>query len=212
MAFTSVLGSQQAFADSTWNGPYVGGAVGLSQHKADWEDIQEDWYVGTAKVKSSGTYAGIYGGFNWQVDSSRYCIEADLGALSNDSTDNLSAGAYDDITKNDIKYVSTIRGRAGIILDDYLIYATGGIAAAEIHADMNSVDYPSDIYSPSSFKTGWVAGGGVEYKLSNDAGLRFEALYHDFGSDTYEQVDADGNFMKINNTLITARIGYTHYF
>lgn len=211
LVFCGVTSPNLALADSSWSGPYVGGSIGWANHKTTWDDIEEDWFEGTAKAKSDGVIISGYGGWNWQFSTALLGIEADLSFANNSTTDNLSDGAYDDITKNEVTYLSTIRGRAGIIVDDYLMFATIGVAAANIDVEMTSEEYPDDIFQPKAYNEGWVVGAGVERKLSNNSGLKLEALFYDFGNDTYEQLDG-GDPMKINNEIMTVSLGYTYRF
>jgi opacity protein-like surface antigen len=211
LVFCGVISPSLALADSSWSGPYVGGSIGWANHKATWDDIEEDWFPGTANAESDGVIISGYGGWNWQFSTALLGIEADLSFANNSTTDSLSDSTFDDITKNEVTYLSTIRGRAGIIVDDYLVFATFGFAAANIEVDMTSVRFPTDVIAPSDYNEGWVVGAGVERKLSDNSGLKLEALFYDFGSDTYEQLDG-GNPMKISNEIMTVSLGYTFRF
>jgi outer membrane immunogenic protein len=204
-----VISPSLALADSSWSGPYVGGSIGWANHEATWDDINEDWFSGTATADSDGVLISGYGGWNWQFSTMLLGIEADLSFATNSTTDNLSD--YDDITKNEVTNLSTIRGRAGMIVDDYLVFATYGVAVANIEVEMTSVEYPTDVFQPKDYNEGWVAGAGVERKLSDQSALKLEALFYDFGSDTYEQLDG-GDPMKISNDMMTVSLGYTYRF
>ena len=81
----------------------------------------------------------------------------------------------------------TFRGRLGYAIDRTMIFATAGVAVTQL----------SGKYETSSFNehaSGWVAGGGVEYALTNMLTVKAEALYADFGSasDTTVEVVTGG--------------------
>ena len=75
-------------------------------------------------------------------------------------------------------WLSTIRGRLGFAFDRSLIYATGGAAwvGASTQKHMSSIPSAVDFNA----KTGWVAGGGWEYKVNPNISWRVEALYYGF--------------------------------
>lgn len=88
---------------------------------------------------------------------------------------------------NSIHWLSTIRGRLGMAADRVLIYATGGVAFAEVNSSAN-VSFPTGNNNPgalTSTKTGWVAGAGLEYALTSNWILRGEYLFHRFDGDAF---------------------------
>jgi outer membrane immunogenic protein len=73
--------------------------------------------------------------------------------------------------------VGTARLRGGIAFDRFLAYATGGAA----FEDFNDV--------------GWVAGGGVEYAITDNWTAGVEYLHYDFGSDDSDVIRGRVNFL-----------------
>jgi outer membrane immunogenic protein len=71
---------------------------------------------------------------------------------------------------DDIDYLSTVRLRAGFAVDNVLFYGTGGVA----FAGFNDRIFKDDT------ETGYVVGGGIEGKVSQNMSLGLESLYHDF--------------------------------
>jgi outer membrane immunogenic protein len=91
-------------------------------------------------------------GFNWQGPSS-WVI-----------------GVEGDINFSDtFEYLASVRGRLGYAFGRTLIYGTGGVAFAGFDEGLLDDD-----------ETGWVAGGGIETKVSGNLSLGLEALYYDF--------------------------------
>ncbi len=62
-----------------------------------------------------------------------------------------------------------MRGRLGYAFDRTLVYGTGGFAYGSGQDDQNF----SGNRFRDSFRTGWAAGGGVEYALPTDSFLNF---------------------------------------
>ena len=84
------------------------------------------------------------------------------------------------------RFSFTLRLRAGYVADRALFYATGGVAFASwsishSYAD-TSTPIPLIVDAISSMRTGWVAGGGVEYALTNNWIARAEYLYAGYGN------------------------------
>jgi len=196
----------------TWTGFYIGGFVGAAHHKADWTELNDDWWNGKQTARSTGVYGGLYAGVNFQMSQFLYGLEADFGLASNSTKDNLSDGVYDDIERNRMRWLSTIRARAGYLCDNYLFFVTGGLAIADFNTKMSSNDFPGEVYHPSGVRVGWVAGGGVEYRFGGNMAVRAEGLFHSFGSKTYEQPIQPDDRDRIKNTVITGRIGFSWYF
>ena len=91
------------------------------------------------------------------------------------------------IETTEINWLSTVRARGGYtILPELLVYATGGLAIADVDRT-GSVSAPalaqSWSYSSSDVRLGWTLGGGLEVALSESVSLKGEYLYVDLGSE-----------------------------
>lgn len=101
--------------------------------------------------------------------------------------------------QSDISGVASLRGRAGFTNGSYLLYGTGGVAWADY--DLNISAKAVEGYSDGAFHlskslTGWVAGGGVEFKLTRNISVRGEVLHYDFGSIEYS-IEDEGAFEEL---------------
>jgi outer membrane immunogenic protein len=143
-----------------WTGPYAGGLLGYG-----WANFSDG--MGTT---GRGWLAGGYLGFNIQTPGNWvYGIEGDamwsgIGG-SNGNTDSL-------------RYLTTLRGRAGYAFGDYLIYGTGGLAVA------GGTTY-NGVSSASATHIGWTAGAGIEAALSQNITGRIEYDYVRLNGRTY---------------------------
>ena len=72
---------------------------------------------------------------------------------------------------NGLDYFGTVRGRIGYAIDKALFYGTGGFAYGSGQEDQNFARV--GLGNRDEFRTGWTAGGGVEYALPTDSFLNF---------------------------------------
>lgn len=138
----------------------------------------------------SGWLAGGQLGYNWQTGRWVWGVEADFdGAdIHGDGTQGGAGQAGNFVTAGEkIDYFGTLRGRVGgLVTDDFLLYATGGLAYGHIKTNgqfhyVGPVDY---LASGSATKTGWAAGGGFEYRFLPQWTVKAEYLYYDLGKQT----------------------------
>lgn len=139
-----------------------------------------------------GFVGGAQVGYNWQIDQFVLGVEADIdysdmGGSSSMRTNvaGFAPGVFNAST--DINWLATLRGRAGFAVDRALFYATGGLAAGGVE-DSFRWGFPAipQVYtgSDSDTKWGWVAGGGIDYAVTENFILGAEVLYFDLGSST----------------------------
>ena len=87
----------------------------------------------------------------------------------------------------------TIRGKLGYAWGPALIYATGGAAISRIsngycpNASVQcyirpAIDIGGGWSDQGAVRTGWTAGGGLEYALATNVSLKAEYLYVNLGS------------------------------
>lgn len=74
-----------------------------------------------------------------------------------------------------LDWFGTVRGRIGYAFDRFLVYGTGGFAYGGGSTPSTASYYTGTL--PSTFRTGWTAGGGVDYAITDRLSARIEALY-----------------------------------
>jgi outer membrane immunogenic protein len=143
---------------------------------------------GSNSRTASSYTAGGQAGYNWQRGSFVYGFETDLSAIDLNASmgglTNLSCPTDTAATNARIDWYGTVRGRAGWVAGKALFYGTGGLAYGNV--DLNSSfnsDGMSLNSSTSSVRTGWVAGGGIEYMLQPNVALTLAYQYVDLGTD-----------------------------
>ncbi|HEY4847033.1 MAG TPA: outer membrane beta-barrel protein [Methylocella sp.] len=93
-----------------------------------------------------------------------------------------------------VDYLGTVRGRLGFLLTPaLLIFGDGGFAYGGVHQDVNVATFfpPTGIGTAPAFgsftntRTGWTAGGGLEWMFAPNWSLKAEYLYYDLGTVTF---------------------------
>lgn len=165
--------------------------------------------TGSGSGSSSGAILGGQIGYNWQTGSFLLGLEADIGGLvaSRDRLRLVGAGvpaAFPGETifsattsQKSVDYLGTVRGRLGFIATPtFLLYATGGLAYGGVKASTAVWQFDANNGVPgnapygtfgaiSKMKTGWTAGGGVEWMFQPNWSLKVEYLYYDLGRATF---------------------------
>jgi outer membrane immunogenic protein len=108
-----------------------------------------------------------------------------------------------------VRWLGTVRGRAGLALDNVLIYLTAGLAygrtdhTATVHG-VPPPTTPTVAHDFSGTKVGAVAGVGTEYALDQRWSVKAEALYVDLGKRTGIFHGGDGVISSaVNGSLET---------
>jgi len=186
-----------------WTGCYVGlngggGAIGTNFQTtvnpgtylsaADAAEVTND---GTGSHDNSNFIGGGQIGCNWQSGTVVAGLEGDFdyfpgkSSFAND-TDTLPVLGIPFVIGQQLttNYLATVRPRIGIAADRNFAYVTGGVAFTkasytESYADSNGA---IGIATASSFLTGWTAGAGWEYALTDHWVVRVEYLFAAFPS------------------------------
>jgi outer membrane immunogenic protein len=139
-------------------------------------------------ARASSWVAGGQAGYNWQRGSWVYGLEADLSAMHLKSEMNTLVPAAPPSSANtnaNSDWYGTVRGRLGWTSGPLLFYGTGGLAygRVELNSSISSGAGPRILNSQTSaVKTGWVAGGGIEYEWRPNLILNLGYQYVDLGT------------------------------
>ena len=163
-----------------WTGS-VGGHLGGAWGDIGWNDP----FSGLPSSSSFGAFVGgVQTGWNYQFDSIVLGVEGDFSGMSFTANATDAAGFNHGIRSN---WTSTITGRAGFAFDRALIYGKGGVAFADDNETFtDSLGNPA---STSTTRTGWTAGGGIEYGLDRNLTARLEYDCLGFGTQNYTLVN-----------------------
>ncbi|WP_298261820.1 outer membrane beta-barrel protein [Bradyrhizobium sp.] len=193
-----------------WTGFYIGvqggGSAGGSDHVARVSDLS---FANGYNIK--GGFGGGTIGYNWQMSNFVLGFEGDgaWGSEYGSNTDNGTIGnpAFLSFTKE--TWLATARLRLGYAVNNLLFYGTGGFAATGIEFGVKDANTLALLASGSSTRTGWTAGGGVEWGFAPNWSAKFELLYAQFGDATFNTVAAEGpRNVPLVDTVARAGINY----
>jgi len=189
----------------SWTGFYIGGDVGGTWFKdqAAWNPLP----IGpapafganpiTATEQGSSVIGGAHIGYNYQVAPAGVVgIEGDWmwsGAKASFTqpwtffgTATVVPGSSTTMGTQ-LEWLASIRGRVGyLVAPTVLLYGTGGVAFADFKytaSNTNGVGGAGNYNAPVSLtntQPGWVAGGGLEWMVTNNWSVRGEYLFYQF--------------------------------
>jgi outer membrane immunogenic protein len=142
---------------------------------------------GSNSASAKSWLGGAHAGYNWQSSSWVYGVDADISALHLNSAMNtgLSDGLTTASTNADVNWYGTVRGRLGWSQGPALFYGAGGLAygRVDLNSSMSMPAVPLSLNTQtSSVRTGWVAGGGIDYHWTANVILGVQYQYVDLGS------------------------------
>jgi outer membrane immunogenic protein len=134
----------------------------------------------------NGIIGGIHAGYNEQFENNIVVgVEGDIDAagINGDQAvfDPINGSSRLSMRSN---WQGSLRARFGYAFDHILVYATGGVAFANVREKWNLFD-GTFFGSKSKTRVGWTAGGGVEYAFDDHWSARVEVRYSDFGKSSY---------------------------
>lgn len=161
------------------------------------------------QVRSPGFIGGGQIGYNGQLGSMVFGIEADVSKDVSDGTNTCFAVSGDKVSSTcrvrpDL--YATLTGRIGYAFGPALLYAKGGLAWTHGAVDMVVNNNPTqNLASSSSFdETGWTVGGGFEYALKHGWSAKLEYDYLDFGNHNVATPYVAGNAFGLTAPLTSA--------
>jgi outer membrane immunogenic protein len=186
----------------TWAGFYLGGNVGYGwgSHSTGVEFLPTPIAFGelnaTFRNHTQGVIGGAQIGYNWQVYSFVYGLEADFQGANINASNSIvplppiGAPLPGDLvtSHHQLDWFGTVRGRVGFAFTpEFLFYGTGGFAYGSVRTDANDffnddgtiIPHPASV---SDTRTGWSAGGGIEWMFTRGWSMKAEYLHIDLGN------------------------------
>src|SRR4029079_2630929 len=114
---------------------------------------------GSVQANNIGAVAGVELGYDWQSRDFVYGVVGDWTWTSMKKTVTGGSGSTSYETK--INWLASFRGRAGLAVDNTLLYVTGGLALGGIKDKVIFNHSTPGEGSTNSVRVGWVAGAGV---------------------------------------------------
>ena len=162
----------EAAPSNDWTGFYLGALLGYTFGSADTDEVGD--------IDADGIDGGLYAGANWQYDNILLGIEGDVLASGVEGSE--------DGVDLDQGFNGSLRARAGIALDQFLLYGTAGGAVTELGLD-------DALGGDEQTLLGWTAGAGAEAMITDNITARVEYRYTDYEDETFTlgggDVDSD---------------------
>jgi len=183
---------------ASFAGFYVGANVASVTLDTAWTD-RDNWAdrfsvdIGLDHVArtQTGWGGGLQTGYNYQTGCTVFGFEADWtwtdAGDSRNYTGNGNPAAMVIRLSDEVNWFGTLRTRSGVVVDNMLLYATGGLAYADIKHSWRLTDGNlglTERFSASDTKWGWTAGVGTEWAWSDRITLKSEVLYLKFDDET----------------------------
>lgn len=204
------------------NAPETAGTGGALDDLASAIGALNPWPTGFDSSPALGF--GAHAGYNHQVGSIVFGIEADASMLGGSSSsfhaedsffidpDNNGSRISDLSVSGGVETLLTLRPRVGFTTGRSLFYATGGLAFGK--ASLSTTASLSEAYvdagkstsattswegSASDWRSGFTIGAGAEIKTTDRLTLRAEALYYDLGSLGVTALGTNSNSLDVQS-------------
>jgi outer membrane immunogenic protein len=215
-----------------WTGFYVGGNIGYSWGRSSDTSTLTNG-AGTVLLTStdSSNLNGVVGGgqvgYNWQMQSWVWGLEADIQGTDEKGSRGIftvpappagilvpaGVGAPVALSQK-IDWFGTVRGRAGVLVSPkVLLYATGGLAYGQVDSNETIGVLPG--FSSSNTNVGWTVGAGIEGVVGGNWTAKLEYLYVDLGRVSGSFTVPAGTLISYYNSRITdnvLRVGLNYKF
>ena len=206
-------GPAPAVFSYNWTGPYIGAFVGSTWGTEQWRF--QDPPNTTPRPDFAGYVVGGQIGYNLQHGRWVFGIEGDYGFT--EAHGGVSCPNQFFFTcEADAHRLASVAGRLGITWGRALFYGKAGFAAGEVSASVhdNTVFIPPVGTSDTKWSTGWIAGGGMEFALTDRWSAKAEYTHYDLGSKTFTTFVGAGatGLTDVDIRGNNVRIGVNYHF
>ncbi len=156
--------------------------------------------ITTGALNPSSAIGGGEVGCNWQIRSIVIGLEGDFSGW-NLSKSSVLTGPGDPeapgtsltaATSESSHWLATVRPRVGFAYNNWLFYATGGVAFTNVTFSQSVLFTASNSAMAGSVTntlTGWTAGAGIEYGMTQNWLLKAEYLYVGYPSQSLTEIN-----------------------
>lgn len=215
LAVTMVGTAAQAQAP-TWNGFKAGLTLGATTYTSTWTDTDYYYYGGSQSYSKRKLAPAIHVGWDTQVGAIVYGVELDH-SFNSSKRDVVydSNPVYNStprvIRTDDLKSITSLRGRMGLAVDSTLVYATAGVSKAKVdHTWTQFNNTPYNFPTFSNDHTGVVYGFGVEHRVNQMFSLRAE--YQHVNVPETQSTDSRGFTMEVGEEVSSFAFGASFHF
>jgi outer membrane immunogenic protein len=194
----------------SWSGFYLGANAGYGfAHET--AAISAGGTIFNASQDLDGGLAGFQAGANSQWGVLVLGLEADFDWSWQNKTYGASVPGVSVTITNEIPWLATMRGRAGIAIDQWLVYATAGLALTEMKTTGSvTVGGATTSLSLSEPQAAFVWGAGIETALWGSAWTGKIEYLHVDTIDLAKTYSGIGASSQASNSIV--RLGMNYRF
>jgi outer membrane immunogenic protein len=200
-----------------WTGLYFGGHVGggiLDDTFSQAAAAPATALAGTITNSPSGVIGGGQVGANyefapWVIGVEGSWTSTNIGATGTVAT--FTPGGVLENGTSSVQWIAAATGRAGYASDAWLFYVKGGGAWMNVRygqaliATGGAVAFTQTL---TDTRSGFTAGAGIEYGLTENFSAKVEYDFYDFGTQTYNQFVQTPISIKSNLHAVTFGLNY----
>lgn len=202
-AVPGMASDYKGMSSPSWSGPYIGVHAGGASSSIDWTYSVAGT---TADHDGDGAFGGLQAGYNFRSGGLVWGVEADISAAGISGSTPCPNPSFS--CDSDIRWLGSVRLRAGFTTGNVLIYGTGGFGFGRV--EISTTHPVVGTNGSERNETGWTAGGGAEFLVDRNWSIKGEYLYYDLGAGTYT---VDNNLkVRADTTIHTGKIGFNYRF
>jgi outer membrane immunogenic protein len=198
-----------------WTGIYFGGNVGggLLQDTVSPASAGLVTPNGNSTVDPAGVVGGAQIGVNLQWSALVVGAEVawDASTITGSNIVANTGGLTSERMTSNPQWFALATGRIGYAANDLLFYVKGGGAWTYVTYTqdvLNNVNVVTSTQGLNDNRSGWTAGGGVEYGMTENLSAKIEYDFLDFGSKTYNSFVATPVTIKSDMHMLTVGLNY----
>jgi outer membrane immunogenic protein len=196
---------------AAWTGAYIGVNAG-----GGWSDNNDQLaFPGLFNgLQPSGGFGGFQVGYNWQNFGYAPLVLGIEADFQGSGIRDRGSDVLGDVFKSRLDDFGTLRGRLGYGTGGSLFYVTGGFAYGSVR---NEVAGGGSVFTIDRTATGYVLGGGFEYKINPAMSIKGEYQFINLGkNDPFDVVGGSGSFaanggIVRDDAFHTVRVGFNWF-
>lgn len=210
-------------APFSWTGLYFGASLGYAWSDVNWTHVPQTANSaftdrGALGQDVSHNLDGLIGGghIGYQQQFGQFVAGVEVSISGGDfKNSSISTfGAADDVFTSNANWITTANLRLGYSFNRWLAYVKGGWAGANISTSISDT-VPGNVGAAGTqeFHSGWTAGAGLEYAVTNNWILGVDYTYIDLDSKVHSRISSATTNIVDNVTpdaihALTARLTF----
>jgi outer membrane immunogenic protein len=199
-----------------WTGIYFGGNVGgglLNDTISQASTVGINTLTGSITNNPAGVIGGGQVGANYEFAPWVVGVEGSWSATNIGATNSVATSAGGGLFENatsSLQWIAAATGRVGYAADSWLFYVKGGGAWMNVQYSQALVisGITSSTQNVTDTRSGFTAGAGIEYGLTENFSARLEYDFYDFGTQTYNQFVQTPISIKSDMHAVTFGLNY----